>query len=56
VAVGAGDVNWLGFIAALSAVEYKGFLTIKRETPPADRLKDVERAVAFLRRMLVPKS
>jgi L-ribulose-5-phosphate 3-epimerase len=53
IALGAGDVDWLGYVACLAAVEYRGWLTIEREAP-ADRLKDVERAVAFLRRMLVP--
>ncbi|MBO0697491.1 MAG: sugar phosphate isomerase/epimerase [Zavarzinella sp.] len=53
-ALGAGDVDWLSFVASLTAVEYRGWLTIERENPPGDRLKDVERAVGFLRRMLVP--
>jgi sugar phosphate isomerase/epimerase len=53
-ALGAGDVDWLSYVASLTAVEYRGWLTVEREAPAADRLADVERAVAFLRRMLVP--
>ncbi|HKB01266.1 MAG TPA: sugar phosphate isomerase/epimerase, partial [Gemmataceae bacterium] len=52
-ALGAGDIDWLSYVATLTAVEYRGWLTIEREAPE-DRLKDVERAVGFLRRMLVP--
>jgi L-ribulose-5-phosphate 3-epimerase len=53
-ALGAGDIDWLGFVASLTAVEYRGWLTVERETATADRLADVERAVGFLRRVLVP--
>jgi L-ribulose-5-phosphate 3-epimerase len=53
VALGAGDVDWLSFIGSLVSVEYRGWLTIRRETG-TDRLKDIERGVAFLRRVLVP--
>jgi L-ribulose-5-phosphate 3-epimerase len=53
VTLGAGDIDWLSYVATLTAVEYRGWLTVKRETG-ADRLKDVERGVAFLRRMMVP--
>jgi sugar phosphate isomerase/epimerase len=53
VPLGAGDVDWLSYIASLAAVEYRGWLTIERETG-TDRLADVERAVGFLRRVLVP--
>jgi sugar phosphate isomerase/epimerase len=51
--LGAGDIDWLSYVASLTAVEYRGWLTIERETPE-DRLRDVERAAGFLRRMLVP--
>ena len=53
VALGAGDVDWLSFVGSLVSVEYRGWLTIRRETGQ-DRLKDIERGVAFLRRVLVP--
>jgi L-ribulose-5-phosphate 3-epimerase len=51
--LGAGDIDWLGYVATLTAVEYRGWLTIEGEAP-GDRLPELERAVAFLRRMLVP--
>ena len=53
VALGAGDIDWLSYVASLSAVEYRGWLTIERENS-GDRLKEIERAVAFLRRVMVP--
>ena len=53
VPVGAGDIDWLSYIGSLVAVEYRGWLTIERDTGE-DRLKDVERGVGFLKRMVVP--
>lgn len=53
VPLGSGDVDWLSFIASLSAIEYRGFLTIERESG-GNRLSEIERAVAFLRRLMVP--
>jgi L-ribulose-5-phosphate 3-epimerase len=53
VPLGAGDIDWLSYVASLTAVEYRGWLTIKRETGQ-DPLKDIERGVAFLKRMMVP--
>ncbi|HVK13606.1 MAG TPA: sugar phosphate isomerase/epimerase family protein [Gemmataceae bacterium] len=53
VALGAGDVDWLGLIATLAASEYRGWVVVKRETSE-DKVKDVERGVAFLRRVMVP--
>jgi sugar phosphate isomerase/epimerase len=53
VSLGAGDVDWMSYVASLSAVEYRGWLTIERE-PGTDRLKEIERGVAFLRRMMMP--
>jgi L-ribulose-5-phosphate 3-epimerase len=53
VPLGAGDIDWLSYVASLTAVEYRAWLTIKRETG-VDRIKDVERGVAFLKRMIVP--
>ena len=52
-ALGAGDIDWLAYVASLTAIEYRGWMTIERETGE-DRFKDVERGVAFLKRMLVP--
>jgi sugar phosphate isomerase/epimerase len=53
VPLGAGDIDWLSYIGSLVAVEYRGWLTIDRETGE-DRQRDVERGVGFLKRMLVP--
>jgi sugar phosphate isomerase/epimerase len=53
VALGAGDVDWLSYIGSLAAVEYRGWLTVERESGE-DRLRDVERGVGFLKRVLVP--
>ena len=51
--LGGGDVDWLGYVAALAAVDYRGWLTIERERV-TDPLAEVERAVSFLKRMLIP--
>jgi sugar phosphate isomerase/epimerase len=53
VPLGAGDIDWLSLVASLAAVEYRGWLTIERSSAP-DPLKDVEKAVAFLKRMVAP--
>jgi sugar phosphate isomerase/epimerase len=53
VPLGAGDVDWLSFVGSLVSVDYRGWLTIRRETGQ-DRSRDIERAVAFLRRVLIP--
>jgi sugar phosphate isomerase/epimerase len=53
VPLGAGDVDWLSYVASLSAIDYRGWLTIEREPRP-DRLKEIERAVEFLKRMMMP--
>lgn len=53
VALGAGDIDWLAFIGTLVASEYRGWVVVKRETGE-DKVADAERAVGFLRRVLVP--
>jgi sugar phosphate isomerase/epimerase len=53
VPLGSGDVDWLSYIASLTAIEYRGFLTIERE-PGGNRLLEIERGVEFLRRMMIP--
>lgn len=53
VRLGAGDINWLSYIATLSVVEYKGWLTIERDTP-SDHLAEITASVEFLKRMLMP--
>jgi L-ribulose-5-phosphate 3-epimerase len=51
VPLGAGDVNWLAYVAALAAVEYRGWLVVERES--GDRkLADLADGVAFLRRLV----
>lgn len=51
VALGNGDIDWLQFLAVLEEVEYRGWLTIERETGDT-RLADVATGVAFLRRLV----
>lgn len=51
VAVGAGDIEWLGFTAALAAIEFRGFVCAERTEGP-NRLADTRAAVSFLRRFL----
>ena len=51
VPLGHGDINWMQFLAVLEEVEYRGWLTIARESGE-QRLADVANAVAFLRRFL----
>jgi sugar phosphate isomerase/epimerase len=53
VSLGAGDVDWLSYIATLTAIEYRGWLTIERHTS-VDGVREIERGVAFLKRMMVP--
>ncbi len=51
VMLGAGDIEWLGMIASLQAIEYFGFLTVARESGTS-RLNDVAQGIAFLRRLI----
>ena len=51
VPLGHGDIDWMKFLAALEEVEYRGWLTIERETGE-NRLADVAAGVAFLRRLI----
>ena len=51
VPLGAGEVDWKGYLQALKAIEYDGFLTIEREcgdNPTAD----IVAAVSFLKEQL----
>jgi sugar phosphate isomerase/epimerase len=45
VPLGAGDVDWMGLLAALDAVEYRGWLVVERDG-------DAEEGVPFLRRLV----
>jgi sugar phosphate isomerase/epimerase len=51
VPVGHGDIDWLRYLEALEDVEYRGWLTVERETGE-NRLADVAAGVAFLRRLV----
>ncbi len=53
VPVGAGDVDWMAFIATLQVLDFDGFLTVEREQGE-DKLTDVANGVKFLRRFAVP--
>ncbi len=53
VAVGHGDIDWMAFLESLEEVEYRGWVTIERETGD-NRLADVDASVGFLRRFLGP--
>ena len=51
VALGAGDIDWLRFLESLQEIEYRGWLTVERETGD-NRVADVASGVAFLRRLI----
>jgi L-ribulose-5-phosphate 3-epimerase len=51
VPLGHGDVDWLAFVAVLEEIEYRGWLTVERETGD-NRAADVANGVAFLRRLV----
>ncbi|HLW66620.1 MAG TPA: sugar phosphate isomerase/epimerase family protein [Gemmataceae bacterium] len=50
-ALGAGDIDWMTFVAMLETMEYRGWLVLERETGQ-NRLADVSNGVKFLRRFL----
>ena len=51
VPLGHGDIDWMRFLAVLEEVEYRGWLTVGRDSGD-DRLADVTAGVAFLRRLI----
>lgn len=53
VPVGAGDIEWLAYIATLESIEYRGYLAVDRENGD-DRFGDVAAGVRFLRRFVGP--
>lgn len=53
VPLGAGDVEWMAFVATLQVTEYTGFLAVKRDGGE-NKLADVTNGVAFLRRFTGP--
>lgn len=51
VPVGAGDIEWLLYVATLESIDYRGYLTLDRESGE-DRFADVAAGVKFLRRFV----
>lgn len=52
VSLGSGDIEWLGFVGTLTAIEYRSWLVVERETG-GNRAGDIAAGVQFLRRMIV---
>jgi L-ribulose-5-phosphate 3-epimerase len=50
-ALGAGDIDWMTLIAVLDSLEYRGFISVKRDSGD-QRLADVADGVKFLRRFV----
>jgi sugar phosphate isomerase/epimerase len=50
VPLGHGDIDWMGFLGLLEEIEYRGWITIERESG-SNRLGDIAAGVAFLRRL-----
>jgi sugar phosphate isomerase/epimerase len=53
VPVGAGDVEWMVYVATLESIDYRGFLTVDREAGE-DRFSDAAAGVRFLKRFVSP--
>jgi sugar phosphate isomerase/epimerase len=51
VPLGHGNIDWLQVAGTLSAQEFRGYLTVERESG-TNRAADVAAGVAFLRRLL----
>jgi sugar phosphate isomerase/epimerase len=51
VPLGHGDIDWMKYLGTLEEVEYRGWLTIERETGD-NRRADVAAGVSFLRRLV----
>ena len=49
--MGHGDIEWMRYLSVLEEIDYRGWLTIERESGD-NRLADVEAAVGFLRRLV----
>jgi L-ribulose-5-phosphate 3-epimerase len=54
VPVGAGDIEWMSYVATMESIDYRGYLTTER-TVGENRLSDLAASVRFLRRFL-PKA
>jgi sugar phosphate isomerase/epimerase len=53
VPVGAGDIEWIMFVATLESIDYQGYLTVDRESGD-DRFRDAAAGVKFLQRFTRP--
>jgi sugar phosphate isomerase/epimerase len=51
VPLGYGDIDWMMFVAVLEEIEYRGYLTVERESGD-NRLADVSNGITFLRRLV----
>lgn len=51
VPLGHGDIEWMSYLATLEEVEYRGWLTIERESGN-NKAADIAEGVAFLRRFV----
>jgi sugar phosphate isomerase/epimerase len=51
VPLGHGDIDWLQVVGTMSAQDYRGWLTVERESG-TNRAADVAGGVAFLRRLV----
>lgn len=53
VAVGAGDIEWMAYVATLESIDFHGYLAVER-TAGTNRVADVAAGLAFLRRFVPP--
>jgi sugar phosphate isomerase/epimerase len=51
--LGAGDIDWMTFLAVLETFEYRGWVVIERKSG-TDRRGDLAAGAAFLRRFMKP--
>lgn len=54
VALGNGDIDWMQFLGVLEEIEYRGWLTLERESGD-HKAADIAAGVAFLRRFMPHK-
>jgi sugar phosphate isomerase/epimerase len=53
VPLGHGDIDWMQYLGVLEEIEYRGWLTLERESGET-RLADITAGVQFLRRLIGP--
>lgn len=51
VPLGAGDIDWMLYIATLESIDYRGYLTIEQETGN-NRLAEIAAGVRFLKKFI----